>query len=94
MINKETVKQVASLARLHIADDQLEAFTKSLEGILGYVDQLSKVDVSKVKPTTHVLQLENVYREDKVKPSLTQQEALSIAVEKHGGSFTVPKVIE
>ena len=94
MINKETVKQVASLARLHIADDKLEGFTKSLEGILSYVDQLSKVDVSNVKPTSHVLQLENVYREDTVKPSLSQEEALSFAVEKQGGSFKVPKVIE
>ena len=94
MISKETVKQVASLARLHIPDEQLDAFTKDLEGIVQYVDQLSKVDVSGVKPTSHVLELENVYREDEIKLSLTQEEAMSFAVEKHNGSFKVPKVIE
>ena len=94
MITKETVKQVASLARLHIADEDLEGFTKNLEDILRYVDQLAKLDVAQVKPTTHVLKLENVYREDKVKPSLTQKEALSFSVESHNGSFKVPKVIE
>ena len=94
MITKETVKQVASLARLHVADEELVTFTKNLEGILNYVDQLSKVDVTNVKPTSHVLELENVYREDKLRPSLTQEEVMSFAIEKHNGSFKVPKVIE
>ena len=94
MITKETVKQVANLARLYVADNELETFTKNLEGILSYVDVLTKLDVTNVKPTTHVLHLKNVYREDKVTQSLTQKEVLSFAVESQHGSFKVPKVIE
>lgn len=94
MITKEDVQYIASLARIHLPEDKIAEMTKNLEGILKYVDQLATVDVSKIHPTTHVLSLENVYREDVVNPSLPQEEALRIAVKKHNGFFMVPKVIE
>ncbi len=94
MITDKDVKYIASLARIHLSDEESALFTKNLEGILHYVGKLEKLDVSKVEPTSHVLPLKNVYREDVVKPSLPQQAALKIAVEKHNGAFKVPKVIE
>lgn len=94
MITKDDVRYIASLARLHIPEEKLDGFTKQLEGILHYVEKLNKLDVGHVKPTSHVLQLENVYRDDIVKPSLPLTETLKIAVEQDNGSFKVPKVIE
>ena len=94
MITPKDVKYIADLSRIYLADDEAERLTKNLEGILHYIDKLSKLDVSHVQPTSHVLPIKNVFREDTVIPSLPQDKALSVAIEKHNGSFKVPKVIE
>ena len=94
MITPENVKYIAGLARIHLSSQEIDQLTGNLEDILGYIEKLSKLDVERVKPTSHVLSLENVYREDTPKPSLGQDDALSISVAKHKGSFKVPQVIE
>ncbi len=94
MLNKDDVRYIAGLARIHIPEGELEGFTKNLENIIGYVDQLSELKVDNIEPTSHVLHLKNVYRADIVKPSLSEQDALKFAVESHQGSFKVPRVIE
>ena len=94
MINKNDVNYVAALARLHVSEAEAERFSKDLEGILHYVEKLNTLDVSSVKPTSHVLNVENVFREDIVIPSLTNADALLSAVDKHHGFYKVPKVIE
>jgi len=93
-ISKEDVKYVAALARIDVPEDKLEGFTSTLAGIVQYVEQLQKLDVDNVKPTSHAVPVGNVFREDVIKPSLTNQEALAIAVEAKDGSFKVPLVIE
>ena len=94
IINEKEVKYVAALARIHLKEEEVKRFKKDLENILHYVEKLNKLDVAQVKPTSHVLPLTNVFREDIVKPSFTQEEALKMAVHKDKGSFKVPKVIE
>lgn len=94
MLSENDVKYIAHLARIHLREDEINRLTKDLEGILHYVTKLEKLDVKEVKPTSHVLPLKNVYREDKVRPSLKQSEAMGIAVSSHNGSFKVPRVIE
>ena len=94
LFSKEDVKYVAALARIDVPEDKLEGFTKTLAGIVQYVEQLQELDVENVKPTSHAVPVGNVFREDVVKPSLTNQEALAIAVEAKDGSFKVPLVIE
>ena len=64
MLNKEDVRYIAGLARIHVPEDELDGFTKNLENIIQYVDQLNELDVSNVEPTSHVLHLKNVYRLD------------------------------
>ncbi len=93
-VSKEDVKYIAALARIDVPEDKLEGFTKSLNGIVQYVEKLQELDVSHVKPTSHAVPVGNVWRADVVKPSLTNQEALAIAVEAKDGSFKVPLVIE
>lgn len=94
MITKNDVLDIAGLARIHLKDHELERLTADLENILHYVDQLKALNVGAVDPTSHVLPLKNVYREDKINSSLSQNEALSITQEKHNGAFKVPQVIE
>ncbi|MBF0512222.1 MAG: aspartyl/glutamyl-tRNA amidotransferase subunit C [Candidatus Omnitrophica bacterium] len=55
---------------------------------------MKKLNVENVKPPSHAVPVGNVFREDVINPSLTNQEALAIAVEAKGGSFKVPLVIE
>jgi len=93
-VSKEDVKYIAALARIDLPADQLEGFTKTLDGIVQYVEQLQKLDVSQVKPTSHAVPVGNVLRPDTIKTSLTNQEALRLAVEAKDGFFKVPLVIE
>lgn len=94
MISKDNVKYVADLARIHLRDEEIEHLTTDLEKILQYVNKLDALDVGQIQPTSHVLPLKNVHREDKVKPSFTQEEVLKFSVENQNGAFKVPKVIE
>lgn len=94
MISKKDVTYVAGLSHIHLRDEEAGRLTKDLENILHYVHKLDTLDVSRVQPTSHVLPLKNVRREDRLRPSLTQGEALKISVEQQDGFFKVPKVIE
>ncbi len=94
MISKDNVKYAADLARIHLRDEEIDHLTKDLEKIIQYINKLDALDVEKIQPTSHVLPLKNVSREDKIRPSLTQEEVLKFSIEKQDGAFKVPKVIE
>lgn len=93
-IDKNTVKYTADLARIELSEQELEHFTSQLNKILEYVNQLENVDVSKLEPTSHVLEMKNVYREDVVRKSLTACEVLKNAPNQENSLFKVPKIIE
>ncbi len=94
MISKEEILHVAKLARMHLKDSEVESLSKDLSKIIGHVNQLNKLDVKDVLPTSHVVPMENVYRKDEIVPSLSREDALSIAVQKDKGMYKVPKIIE
>ncbi len=73
----EKIKHVAKLANLPLTDKELELYNEQLSKILDYIDQLEKVDTSKVAPTFNTTGLKNVMSEDKVSKSLTQDQVLS-----------------
>jgi len=87
------VKHVAALAKLSFTDEELAKIAKELDAIVGYVEQLKELNVDDVPPTAHVLDLHNVFRDDKVEPWLTNEEALQNAPTQKIGYFSVPKVI-
>lgn len=93
-ITVKDVQYVANLARLELTDEELENLTKQLDGILTYMNKLNELDTEGIEPLSHVLPLKNVYREDKVAPSLPVEEALKNAPGREGRFFKVPKVIE
>lgn len=76
MLSIEQIKHIAKLARLGVTDVEAEKFSKQLSSILGYVDLLNEVDVENVLPTSQVTGLQNVMREDIVKPFGTKEELL------------------
>ncbi len=94
MISKADVEHVANLARLSFGEEEIEKFTHQLNNILTYIDKLNELDTSHVEPTSHVLPIQNVFREDKVRPSLPVEEVLANAPEAAHHYFKVPKIIE
>lgn len=93
-ITREQVEHVAKLARLAVSEEEKVLFARQLSSILTYVETLNRVDTAQVEPTSHVIPLQNVMREDAVKPSLSRDEALANAPDSESGCFRVPKIIE
>ncbi len=94
MPSKEEVHYIAHLARIHLQDEEVERLSRDLERILEYIEKLKELDVEGIKPTSHVLPLKNVFREDAVRPSLAREDIMHMAVDSLDGAFKVPKVIE
>ncbi len=94
MLSKDDVRYIGSLARIHLEENELDDLTRNLADILHYIEKLKTLDVKDIQPTSHVLPIKNVYREDKVLPSLPQEQALATAPNQHKGFFKVPQVIE
>ena len=93
-ITMKDVEYVAKLARLELTKEEKEKYSKQLGDILNYINKLNELDTSAVEPTSHVVAISNVFRQDEVKPSLTNEEVLSNAPKKEKGFFKVKKVIE
>jgi len=93
-ISKETVEYVAHLARIDLQPKELEKLSRQLQDILNFIDTLKKLDIKDIAPTSHILPLSNVLREDAPKESLPSAKALSNAPSPQGNFFGVPKVIE
>ncbi len=93
-ITKQEVEHVAKLARLELSDKEKDMFTDQLSNILTYVEQLNELDTKGVEPTSHVLDINNVMREDVPGESLSQDRALANAPDKAAGHYRVPKIIE
>ncbi len=93
-ITRKDVDKVADLARLALTEEELELSTKQLQRILGYVEKLSELDTNGVEPTSYTVPLTKVFRQDKVRESLAQDDALSNSAGKAEGYFKVPKIID
>jgi aspartyl-tRNA(Asn)/glutamyl-tRNA(Gln) amidotransferase subunit C len=90
MIDREQVLHVAKLARLRLTDAEVERMTGELSMILGHVEQMEALDLDGVEPTSHVVALENVLREDVPRESLPRERALEGAPDAAGDGFRVP----
>lgn len=88
------IEQIAELARLSLQSEEKAKLKKDLESILSYVDELKAVPTDHVEPTSHVLNLENVFREDKAHPCDIREDILKHAPHREGNFFKVPKVID
>jgi len=91
---KISIEHLARLARLSVSDDEKRLFADQIESILNYMDKLNELDTGNVGPTSHVILLSNVVREDLLKGSLDREDALTNAPDKTDKFYRVPKIIE
>jgi|GEM_PF-243919 len=93
MIDRKQVEYIAGLARLSLTDAEIDSFTRQLGSILEYMEQLDRIDTSKVEPTCFVVPGHDPLRDDCVKRSLAPEHALQNAPSVKRGFFAIPKVI-
>ena len=93
-VDTNTVRKIASLARIAVTDGEVEAMTGELNNILGWVEQLGEVDTDGVEPLATVIDLKLRLRDDAVTDGNIRDEVLANAPEAQHGFFAVPKVIE
>ncbi|HEX2503029.1 MAG TPA: Asp-tRNA(Asn)/Glu-tRNA(Gln) amidotransferase subunit GatC [Miltoncostaeaceae bacterium] len=89
MIDDATVRHVARLARLHLEPQEEDRMRVELSGILDHVERIQSLDLDDVPPTTHVIERQNVMRDDEPRPGLSQEEALREAPEVVEDKFAV-----
>ena len=93
-LTKEEVKHVAHLARLAITEEEAEKFADQLGKITDFAEQLNELDTTNVEPTSHVLPLVNVLREDVAKQGLPREKVMLNVKEQEAGQIKVPSIME
>lgn len=93
-ITKEQVKHVSHLARLEINDEQAEIFAEQLDGIIQLAETLNEVDTTNVEPTSHVIEMKNVFREDVAEQGLSYEELFKNVPDHQDGQIKVPSILE
>ncbi len=88
------VDHIAKLAKLSFSEEEKSKFTEQFNQILSFMEKLNELDTSNVEPLSHVIELQNVLRDDEVRGSLPTEEALKNAPAKDEKFFKVPKVID
>lgn len=91
MIN---VENVAMLARLSLNEEEKINLAKDLENIIGFANELSKIDTEGIGPTAHIMPVKNRFRKDIAVSEFTREELLSNAPFQTDGCLSVPKVVE
>ena len=93
-LDKATVRRIATLSRIEVADEDLDAVAGQLSGILNWIEQLKEVDTSNVAPMTGGTDLKLTWRKDVVTDGEMQDLILANAPDAREGFFAVPKVVE
>jgi aspartyl-tRNA(Asn)/glutamyl-tRNA(Gln) amidotransferase subunit C len=93
-LDKETIKNIANLARIKVPDDNLDHQTKELSSIMDWVEQLNSVNTDGVEPLASVIDVTLPLREDKITDGDCRNKILANGPEVEDGYFAVPKVIE
>jgi aspartyl-tRNA(Asn)/glutamyl-tRNA(Gln) amidotransferase subunit C len=91
MLERDQVLHVARLARLELADEEVERMRLELSKVLDHIEKIGELDdLGDVAPTSHVVALENALRADEPRPSLPRDVALAAAPDPADGGFRVP----
>lgn len=93
-LDKATVARVASLARIRVPDDELDALVGELNQIVGWVEQLNAVDTTGIEPMARVVNMKMAMRDDVVSDGARADAVLANGPERADAFFTVPKVVE
>ena len=91
MLSRDQVLHVARLARLELTEDEIERFGGELSNVLDHIEKIGELgDLADVEPTSHVVAVDNVLRDDEPRPSLPRDVALANAPDTAQGGFRVP----
>ena len=90
MIDRDQVLHVARLARLRLTDEEVERMSSELSAVLDHIENISQLDLDGVEPTTHVVELENVLRDDVPRTSWQREQILESAPDASDEGFRVP----
>ncbi len=93
-ITREDVERLADTARLYILEDEIEQMTEELNKIIEYAQTLQEVDTTGVEPTTHVIELTNVMRDDTPEEGIDRDLLFKNAPDHEDGQFKVPSVLD
>ena len=93
MITTKDIEYVAKLAKLNLSDEEKEMLVSQMGDIVEFANNISKLDTDDVKPTNHILEVKNVFREDEVKESYSRDDILKNAPAKEAGCLVVPNVV-
>jgi aspartyl-tRNA(Asn)/glutamyl-tRNA(Gln) amidotransferase subunit C len=89
-----SIEHLSRLARLALTEEETSRYEKQLDNILHYVEKLNELDTTGIEPTSHVISISNVMRDDTLRPSLNREDALMNAPDKTEAFYRVPKIIE
>jgi aspartyl-tRNA(Asn)/glutamyl-tRNA(Gln) amidotransferase subunit C len=90
MIDRDQVLHVARLARLRLADEEVERMSSELSTILDHIEKIGELELEDVEPTSHVVEVENVLRADEPRESWPREQILDLAPDAADGGFRVP----
>lgn len=88
------VRYVANLARINLSEEEVTRFGAQLEDIMGYIAQLSEVDVEGIEPSAHPIEMSNRVRQDEPAPSIPAEGFLQNTPDQSNGQLRVPKVVD
>ena len=94
IINVDTVKKIANLARIEVKREELGDLATELSDIVSFMEELKDVDVANISPMTSVTPMNITLRDDQITDGDNPEEILRNAPDKNEGFFAVPKVIE
>lgn len=93
-IKREDLKHLADLSNFSMSDDELNSLEGDLKGIVNYISELNELNTEGVEPTYQVFEMENVWRDDEIKPmDANREELLNLTVEEKENQIKVPKVL-
>ena len=93
-ISREDLKHLAALSDFSMSDEELDSLEGDLKGIVNYISELSSLDTEGIEPTYQVFEMENVWRDDEIKPmDANREELLALTTEEKNNQIKVPKVL-
>jgi aspartyl-tRNA(Asn)/glutamyl-tRNA(Gln) amidotransferase subunit C len=93
-LSTDEVARLAALARVDLSPEELAKLAPQLDVILDAVARVSEIAGDDIKPSSHAFEITNVFRPDEVRPSISQEAALSGAPAEEDGKFRVPRILE
>ena len=93
-LSKKDIEYTSTLAHVQLSEKEKTLYLGQLESILKYIEKLNELDTTNVLPMDHVLDLENIFRKDEIKPSVNRDQVLDQAPKQQDGFFLVPPIIE